>query len=99
MNLDWNAIRPLNGGRDKGFEELCAQLARAERPADSGFERKGTPDAGVECYAIMIDGSEWGWQAKYFDGLGDAQWVTSLSHGRMNRPAWFLPRFQPHPVS
>ena len=30
MNVDWRAIRPLNGGRDKGFEELCAQLARWE---------------------------------------------------------------------
>jgi hypothetical protein len=27
MNLDWNALRPLNRGRDKGFEELRAQLA------------------------------------------------------------------------
>ena len=34
----------------------------------------GTPDAGVECYAILRDGSEWGWQSKYFDTLGDAQW-------------------------
>ncbi|MFH1219129.1 MAG: AVAST type 2 anti-phage system protein Avs2 [Candidatus Eisenbacteria bacterium] len=74
MNIDWNAIRPLNGGRDKGFEELCAQLARAEKPAGSRFERKGTPDAGVECYTILPDTSEWGWQSKYFDGLGDPQW-------------------------
>jgi hypothetical protein len=74
VNIDWNAIRPLNGSRANGFEELCAQLARAESPAGSRFERKGTPDAGVECYAILGDGSEWGWQAKYFDGLGDSQW-------------------------
>lgn len=73
--IDWNAIRPLNGSRAKGFEELCAQLARAESPAGSYFERKGTPDAGVECYTILGDGSEWGWQAKYFDGLGDSQWT------------------------
>lgn len=72
--LDWNAIRPLNGGRDKGFEELCAQLARAETPQGSLFVRKGTPDAGVECYAILADNTEWGWQSKYFDGLGDSQW-------------------------
>jgi hypothetical protein len=74
VNIDWNAIRPLNGSRANGFEELCAQLARAESPAGSRFERKGTPDAGVECYAILGDGREWGWQAKYFDGLGDSQW-------------------------
>ena len=74
MTLDWNSIRPLEGGRYKGFEELCAQLARAERPSGSTFVRKGTPDAGVECYAILSDGAEWAWQSKYVDGLGDSQW-------------------------
>lgn len=74
MNLDWNSIRPLNGSRDKGFEELCAQLAHAETPRGTQFYRKGTPDAGVECYAVLSDGSEWGWQAKYFNTLGDSQW-------------------------
>ena len=71
--IDWRAIRPLNGSRADGFEELCAQLARAERPTGSRFERKGAPDAGVECYAVLEGGSEWGWQAKYFDRLGDSQ--------------------------
>lgn len=65
-NLDWSAIRPLSGTCDKGFEELCSQLARCESPADARFIRKGTPDAGVECYTIFSDGSEWAWQAKYF---------------------------------
>ena len=72
--ISWNAIRPLKGSRAHGFEGLCAQLADAERPESSTFERKGTPDAGIECYAILEDGSEWGWQAKYFDVLGDSQW-------------------------
>lgn len=56
LTLDWNAIRPLNGDRSKGFEELCAQLARAERSEGASFERKGTPDAGVECSAILANG-------------------------------------------
>ncbi len=72
MNLDWNKIRPLNGSRTEGFEELCAQLARAESP--DGVVRKGTPDAGVECYCVLDDESEWGWQAKYFHTLGPPQW-------------------------
>lgn len=72
--LDWNVIRPLNGTRAKGFEELCSQLARAESPDNSHFERKGTPDAGVECCAVLTDGNEWGWQAKYFHELGASQW-------------------------
>jgi hypothetical protein len=74
ITLDWNAIRPLNGSRATGFEELCAQLARIESPIGSNFIRKGTPDAGVECYTVLSDGSEWGWQAKYIDSLGETQW-------------------------
>ena len=72
MALDWNSIRPLNGGRDKGFEELCAQLARAKTPSGSTFVRKGTPDAGVERYAILSDGAVRGWRSKYVDGRGYA---------------------------
>jgi hypothetical protein len=73
-NIDLSAIRPLNGARSEGFEELCAQLARVERPLNSRFERKGTPDAGVECYAVLENGGEWGWQSKYFDTFGSSQW-------------------------
>ena len=74
MQFNWNDIRPLNGSQANGFEELCAQLARAESSDGAKFERKGTPDAGVECYCILKDGDEWGWQAKYFDTLGTSQW-------------------------
>lgn len=75
MQFNWNDIRSLNGLQANGFEELCAQLARAESPDGAKFVRKGTPDAGVECYCILPDGSEWGWQAKYFDTLGNSQWA------------------------
>ncbi len=74
FNVDWRAIRPFDGSLDKGFEELCSQLARAETPRGAQFIRKGAPDAGVECYVVLEDGTEWGWQAKYFDTLGDSQW-------------------------
>ena len=74
VNVDWRSIRPLNGGRDKGFEELCSQLARAEVTGHGRFIRKGNPDAGVECYAINDNGSECAWQAKYFFTLGNNQW-------------------------
>ncbi|MCY4437750.1 MAG: NACHT domain-containing protein [Chloroflexi bacterium] len=66
MNLDWNSIRTFKGSQSNAFEELCAQLARAETPPDARFVRKGTPDAGVECFCQLQDDSEWGWQAKYF---------------------------------
>ena len=74
MNVNWQSIRPLNGAQDKAFEELCSQLARCEAPERSRFERKGAPDAGVECYATLEDGTEWAWQAKYFHTLGASQW-------------------------
>lgn len=74
MQFNWNDIRSLNGSQANGFEELCAQLARAESPDEAKFVRKGTPDAGVECYCILPDGNEWGWQAKYFDTLSNSQW-------------------------
>ncbi len=74
ITLDWTAIRPLDGGRENGFEELCSQLARAEAPGGARFVRKGTPDAGVECYLVLADGTEWGWQSKYFTTVGASQW-------------------------
>jgi hypothetical protein len=67
-------IRPLNGKQSEGFEELCSQLARAEVPTGAYFVRKGAPDAGVECFAALTDGSEWGWQAKYFNRFTSTQW-------------------------
>ena len=76
MNLNWNSIRAINGSQYDGFEELVAQLARAETPPDARFERIGAPDAGVECYCVLNDGSEWGWQAKYFtSALDNSQWA------------------------
>ena len=75
MNLTWTAIRSINGSQAEGFEKLCVQLADAEKPDDASFVPKGKPDAGVECYCILADGSEWGWQAKYFlHALGPTQW-------------------------
>jgi len=41
-------------------------LARYEAIPEGTFTRKGKPDAGVECFWTLPDGSEWGWQAKYF---------------------------------
>jgi hypothetical protein len=75
LNLDWAAIRALNGSKRDGFEELCAQLARADCPAQSSFFRKGRPDSGVEAYVVLHDGTEWAWQSKYFHTLGESQWT------------------------
>lgn len=75
MNLDWNSIRAIDGSKAAGFEELVSQFARTEIPTDARFERVGAPDAGVECYCVLKDGREWGWQAKYFtSSLKNSQW-------------------------
>ena len=74
-DIDWLSIRPWNGTQHGGFEELCIQLARAETPERARFISLGAPDAGVECYCVLDDNSEWGWQAKYFiSTLTNAQW-------------------------
>ena len=73
-NLSWHTIRAWNGSQAGGFEELCVQLARLETPKGSQFVATGNPDAGVECYCVLNDNSEWGWQAKYFlSTLGNTQ--------------------------
>jgi hypothetical protein len=75
IEIDYARIRPYGGSRDKGFEELVCQLASLEpREASSFFHRKGLgADGGVECFLRKPDGSETGWQAKYFFSLGAPQ--------------------------
>src|SRR5260370_40514181 len=74
--LDWNSLRPLDGSQQKAFEELCVQLASGEQMSlSSSFDRKGTPDAGVECYWTLPSGNLQAWQAKFFRQTPNAsQW-------------------------
>ena len=75
MNFDWKSIRAIDDSQKAGFEELVVQLARDEVPANARFVRVGALDAGVECYCVLEDGSEWGWQAKFFtSSLSDGEW-------------------------
>lgn len=93
LMINWKAIRPLNGSRQEAFEELCAQLARTETPPGGRFTRKGSPDSGVECFTVLPDGSEWGWQAKYFTSLRASQFrqldrsveAALAGHGKLVR--------------
>lgn len=66
--IDFQKIRLHNGGREKAFEELCSQLAYLDEEAKNGtFYRKGAgSDAGVECFSVFADGTETGWQVKYY---------------------------------
>ena len=73
MSINWNSLREP---KTDAFEELCCQLALRE-PLDnrSKFVRKGSPDAGLECYWVRPDGTETGWQAKFFlTSPSDGQW-------------------------
>lgn len=74
--IHWSNIRAIGGSQHEGFEEVVCQVARHETvPHGSVFRRVGKPDGGVECYWIMPDGSEKGWQAKYFlTSLTASQW-------------------------
>ena len=76
MSSNWSNLRPWKNSQNSAFEELCCQLAQYEPvPAGSKFTRKGTPDAGVECFWQLSTGSEWGSQAKFlFPPFGPSQW-------------------------
>lgn len=76
VTANWDNLRPWKNSQNTGFEELCCQLAEYElAPPGAKFIRKGTPDAGVECFWTLPTGGEWGWQAKFlFPPFGPAQW-------------------------
>ncbi|WP_176345203.1 hypothetical protein [Priestia aryabhattai] len=78
VDLDFSKIRIYDGSKDNGFEELVCQLAHLSRPenADYFVRKEGAGgDGGVECYWKLLDGTEHGWQAKYFpERLEESQW-------------------------
>jgi len=74
-HIDLLKIHPINGDQRFAFEELCCQLA-ADEPVTAGtlFYRKGSgADAGVECFTASPNGTETGWQAKFFQSFGVSQ--------------------------
>lgn len=76
INLDWHNIRSINGSQQDGFEEFICQLAAKQKYENKKqFIRKGRPDGGIECYLILNDESEIGWQAKFFTNtFSTSQW-------------------------
>jgi hypothetical protein len=73
--IDFQKIRTHCGSQDCGFEELICQIASLEpRPTSDVFYRKGQgADAGVECFVRHANGTETGWQAKWFWKFGASQ--------------------------
>ena len=73
--FNWKNIISHNNSQYNAFEELVCQIAREEEIADRvSFDRIGTPDGGVEAYCTLKNGDEYGWQAKFFDLMGQSQW-------------------------
>jgi hypothetical protein len=71
MIIDWNKLQPYKTTKSKSFEQLCYQVASrlyAKKGSFTPVDDSGGGD-GVEFYLTMPDGSEWGWQAKYYEGL------------------------------
>lgn len=100
-DIDFASIRLHRGDQANAFEELCCQLAGDELLALARvrFDRKGPGgDGGVECFATLSDGSETGWQVKFYWDMAKA--LTSLDesldkalskHPQMNRFIACLP--------
>jgi hypothetical protein len=103
MEINFSSIRTHDGSKNSGFEELICQLARLEKP-DNGerFVKKDGAggDAGIECYWILDDDSEIGWQAKYFlNGMNTSRWqqvdesfsTALVKHSNLTRYVVCLP--------
>lgn len=67
-------IREHGGHQDRAWEEVAFQLAADmdQIPVDAVWERRGTPDGGIEFSCIFERGGNrerWAWQAKYLFSL------------------------------
>lgn len=67
--LSFATLRPWRGSQDRAFEELSYQLLKDEAPEGSAPIRTGNPDGGVEWYADLPNGDQWGWQAKNISNI------------------------------
>jgi len=76
--INWDDLKPLEGKQHTSFEELCYTIAKrkyGDRGRFTSIDDRGG-GSGVEFYLTFPDGSQWGWQSKYFyDPNG------RLSHG------------------
>lgn len=65
----FDTLRSWDGSQARAFEELSYQLLKSRAPSGSQAIRTGNPDGGIEWYATLADGTEWGWQAKHVHGI------------------------------
>ena len=85
----FDTLRMWNGEQSRAFEELSFQLLKDQVPAGTRAIRTGNPDGGVEWYATLPDGTEWGWQAKHVRGINPLLTAMTESVKRVakERPA------------
>lgn len=78
LEINFQQIRPYNGGLREAFEELCCQIFHRlpnisdrnfQLPKGSQFQRfRGAGgDGGVEAIWILPNGDKWAIQSKYFE--------------------------------
>lgn len=75
--MDYSKISGKDCGQRLAFEELTCQLGRREYPSTSGEFRRiegSGGDGGIEGYWLFEDGSEVGYQAKYYLKVRDIAW-------------------------
>jgi hypothetical protein len=68
VQVDWSRLESYKNDKRKSFEELCYQVARRLYEPHGTFysiDDSGGGD-GVEFYLTLADGTEWGWQAKFY---------------------------------
>jgi hypothetical protein len=73
-DLDFTRIRSIGpGGQRDGYEQfICQQIAQEPPEAGATFVslHGAGGDGGVECYWTLANGTEHGWQAKYWTAHG-----------------------------
>jgi len=76
--IDFTKIRGYSAGQRAAFEALVCQLARRDVSARGALFRRvdgSGGDGGTEAYWVLPDGSEVGYQAKFFTRSGDIDWT------------------------
>jgi hypothetical protein len=70
--ISWHKFKGYEGKNDKAFEEMCYQIAKRkynDLGTFTSIDDSGGGD-GVEFYLTFPDGTQWGWQCKYYDDNG-----------------------------
>ena len=99
--IDWSKLKSYQNDKRKSFEELCYQIAKktyGNLGRFTSIDDSGGGD-GVEFFLTLPDGTQWGWQAKFYypslrlDASRKRSITGSLATTLANHPTlkkWFL---------